>query len=93
MKVIQSRSFQKKVKKFTKAHKAILDEVVREIIKNPDIGEQKKGDLKDVLVHKFKLGNSQYLLAYRYSKNLLELIMIGFHQNYHRDLKTYLKNV
>jgi len=81
------------VKRFTKAHKAILDEVIREIIINPEIGEQKKGDLKDVLVNKFKLGNSQYLLAYRYSKNLLELIMIGFHQNYYRDLKTYLKNV
>ncbi len=92
MKVTQSRSFRKKVKRFTKAQKATLDKVVREIIEKPDIGEQKKGDLKDVFVHKFKLGNSQYLLAYRYSINLLELIMIGLHENYYRDLKTYLKH-
>lgn len=34
-----------------------------------------------------------YLLAYRCIKDdSLELIMIGPHENYYRDLKTYLKN-
>jgi len=92
MNIIQSRSFRKKVKRFTKAQKATLDKVVREIMEKPDIGEQKKGDLKDVFVYKFKLEKSQYLLAYRYSESLLELIMIGLHENYYRDLKTYLKH-
>jgi mRNA-degrading endonuclease RelE of RelBE toxin-antitoxin system len=93
MKVVQSRSFEKKVKKFTKAQKAGLDKRVREILKNPDIGEQKKGDLKGIFVYKFKLGNSLFLLAYRYSENLLELIMIGTHENYYRDLKSYKKHI
>ncbi len=92
MKVVQSRSFSKKAKRFTKTQKAFLDTAVREIMEKPDIGEQKKGDLKGIFVYKFKLVKSQYLLAYRYSETLLELIMIGLHENYYRDLKSYIKN-
>ena len=93
MKVVQSRSFEKKVKKFTKVQKAGLDKRVRDILINPHVGEQKKGDLKGIFVYKFKLGNSLFLLAYRCSENLLELIMIGPHQNYYRDLKSYKKHI
>ncbi len=92
MNVLQSRSFHRKTKKFTKKQKAFLDIAVREIMENPDIGEQKKGDLKSVFVYKFKLGKPEYLLAYRYSENVLELVMIGLHENYYRDLKSYIKN-
>jgi mRNA interferase RelE/StbE len=32
------------------------------------------------------------LLAYRIVDGYLELVMIGPHENYYRDLKQYLKN-
>ncbi len=56
------------------------------------IGEEKKGDLTGVFVHKFKLNATQHLLAYRKVGQDLELVMIGPHENYYRDLKQYLKN-
>ncbi len=91
MKVIQSRSFQRKVKKFTKREKKKLDEEIRRIAENPSIGSEKKGDLRGVFVHKFKVQTNQYLLAYRFFGENLELIMIGPHENYYRDLKGYLR--
>ena len=93
MKVYQSRSFEKKVKKFNKQEKNELDNVIRQIIQNPSLGTEKKGDLKGIFVHKFNLQNQLYLLAYRFaSEDCLELVMIGPHENYYRDLKEYLKN-
>jgi len=92
MRVYQSRSFERKIKKLTKQEKELLDHEIRSIIENPLIGEGKKGDLQGVFVHKFKLSNTLYLLAYRLDSDALELIMIGPHENYYRDLKQYLKN-
>jgi len=75
-----------------KPEKEILDQEVRKIAQNPSIGEEKKGDLTGVFVHKFKTETTQYLLAYRKTGEDLELVMIGPHENYYRDLKQYLKN-
>ena len=91
MKIIQSRSFERKVKKFTKPQKKKLDSEIKNIIDNPSIGTEKKGDLRGVYVHKFKIHTLQYLLAYRFNKKNLELIMLGPHENYYRDLTNYLK--
>ena len=91
MKILQSRSFERKVKKFTKREKNKLDEQIREIMDNPFIGSEKKSDLRGVYVHKFKLLTTQYLMAYRFVGEDLELVMIGPHENYYRDLKSYLK--
>lgn len=92
MKIYQSRLFEKKVKKMSKAEKNALDREVRNIAEKPNIGEEKKGDLKGVFVHKFKLKTNLYLLAYRKTATDLELVMIGSHENYYRDLKSYLKS-
>ena len=75
-----------------KQEKEILDQEVQRIAQNPSIGEEKKGDLTGVFVHKFKTETTQYLLAYRKIGEDLELVMIGPHENYYRDLKQYLKN-
>ncbi|MFA4916939.1 MAG: type II toxin-antitoxin system RelE/ParE family toxin [Syntrophales bacterium] len=91
MKIIQSRSFEKKVKKFSKQEKKMLDVQVLKIAQNPSVGAEKKGDLRSVFVHKFKIKSTQYLLSYRFVGDDLELIMIGPHENYYRDLKSYLK--
>ena len=89
MKVYQSRSFEKKVKKMSKPEKDLLDREIKRIVEDPSIGEEKKGDLRGVFVHKLK--TTQYLLAYRRFGEDLELVMIGPHENYYRDLKQYLK--
>ncbi len=91
MKILQSRSFERKVKKFTKREKKNLDEQIRKIMDNPFIGSEKKGDFRGVYVHKFKLQSVQYLMAYRFVGEDLELVMIGPHENYYRDLKSYPK--
>ena len=91
MKIYQSRSFEKKVKKMSKAEKVLLDQEIRKIAEDPNIGEEKKGDLREIFVHKFKIKTAQYLLAYRKIGRDLELVMIEQHENYYRDLKQYLK--
>jgi mRNA interferase RelE/StbE len=91
MKIYQSRSFENKVKKLSKQEKEILDDEIRKIARNPLMGEEKKGDLRGIYVHKFKIKSLQYLLSYRMMKLDMELIMIGPHENYYKDLKSYLK--
>lgn len=91
MKVIQSRLFERKVKKLSKPQKAQLDEAIREVLRNPAVGEQKKGDLKMVFIYKFRIDNTLFLLAYSFNPEVLELIMFGPHENYYKDLKNYLK--
>ena len=90
MKIYQSRTFENKVKKFSKQEKELLDEEIKKIAENPLIGEEKKGDLRGVYVYRFKIKAALYLLSYRIIKADLELIMIGPHENYYRDLKSYL---
>jgi mRNA interferase RelE/StbE len=91
MKILQSRSFERKVKKFSKQEKKRSDDQILKIIDDPSIGSEKRGDLRGIYVHKFKLQTDQYLLSYRFVGENLELIMIGPHENYYRDLKSYLK--
>ncbi len=91
MKIYQSRIFENKIKKFSKQEKGILDKEIKRIIENPLVGEEKKGDLRGVYIHKFKIKTIQYLLSYRMINDGLELIMIGPHENYYSDLKSYLK--
>jgi mRNA-degrading endonuclease RelE of RelBE toxin-antitoxin system len=91
MKIYQSRSFENRVKRFSEQEKATLDGEIKKIVENPLIGEEKKGDLRGVYIHKFKIKTVQYLLFYRIMNDGFELIMIGPHENYYRDLKGYLK--
>lgn len=90
MKIIQSPLFFRTIKKFRKNEKKILDTHVKKIVENPNIGIQKTGALKDVFVYKFKIKTLQYLLAYQKNRDTIELIMIGLHENYYRDLQNYL---
>ena len=91
MRVYQSRSFEKKVKRFSSTEKTALDQEIKKIMQDPAFIEEKKGDLRGIYVHKFKIKTIQYLLSYRVLGDDLELIMIGLHENYYRDLKNYLK--
>ena len=44
-----------------------------------------------IRVYKYKLNEKLYLLSYSYDPKTLRLIMLGFHENFYRDLKDYLK--
>jgi mRNA-degrading endonuclease RelE of RelBE toxin-antitoxin system len=90
MKIYQSGSFEKKTKRMHKREKEILDQEIRNISNTPSIGDEKKGDLKGIFVHKFKIKTIEYLLAYRMAGKDSELIMIGPHENYYRALKRYV---
>jgi len=76
----------------SKPEKEFVDHEIRRVVENPGIGEEKKGDLRGVFVHKFQLKATQYLVAYRKLGGDLELVMIGPHENYYRDLKQRVKN-
>lgn len=84
----QSNSFKKTVKKLPKQQKAILDEEVRKLVNNPDLGARKKGDLDFLRVHKFKLSSQEVLLGYMYEEDeiILTLLKLGAHENFYRDI-------
>ena len=69
-----------------------LDEQIKRIAADPSTGAEKNGDPRGTSVYNFKIKTIQYLLAYRIVEEKPELIMIGPHQNYYRDLKKSLKS-
>ena len=87
--VFQTPLFSKIKKKLKKNQIKDLDNAVREIIKNPEIGEQKKGDLSDVWVYKFRMVDRENLLAYQWDAKTRTLISLGVHENFYRDIKKY----
>ena len=90
--IIQSHSFKKAVKKLHNNQKADLDSAVRAILANPNLGEQKVGDLSSVRVYKFKMLKQLTLLAYQIDDGqlVLTLLMFGPHENFYRDVKLIL---
>jgi mRNA-degrading endonuclease RelE of RelBE toxin-antitoxin system len=88
MRILVTPTFERTVKKLHRQQKAALDEAVRTIARQPKAGEPKVGDLTGVQVHKFRMGNLLYLMAYRVlDENTLKLLMVGPHENFYHDLK------
>jgi len=88
--VFQSPLFERKKKRLTKGEINVLDDEIRRISKMPEMGDRKKGDLTGVFVHKFKVREKLFLLAYEFDVNEVILLSIGPHENFYRDLKRYL---
>lgn len=80
-------TFERAAKKLHTRDKKALDDAVREIAANPDIGVAKKGDLAGVYVHKFKINKQEVLLSYQYMPSELVLLSLGSHENFYRNLK------
>lgn len=95
MEVKQSNLFKQAYKKLHKNQLEVVNENIRLIMDNPEIGEKKVGDLLGISVHKFKSQNHLYLLAYDYdgTVNLLYLMFIGEHEKFYEKLKKTLKVV
>ena len=66
MEILQTPSFKRSVKKLQGEQRKILEEAIRSIVKQPTIGQAKKGDLAGIRVYKFKIFNQLILLAYLY---------------------------
>jgi len=90
MQVLQTPTFRKAVKKLHANQKSDLDKAVRALIKNPLLGETKKGDLAFLSVYKFKMAKQLMLLGYHYDDGtiVLTLIALGSHENFYRDVKS-----
>ena len=87
--IVQTPIFAKQKKKLKKNQINELDEAVQEIVKHPEIGERKIGDLADIWVYKFRIVKQEHLLAYQWDSEKRILIALGVHENFYRNLKKY----
>ena len=90
MEIRQTLEFKKIYKKLHSNQRAVVNEEIKKIVANPKIGVEKVGDLKGIFVHKFKISNQQYLLAYTFDELTMTLIMLGVHENFYRSVKNLL---
>lgn len=87
--VVDTTGFRKAVKRLKPKQKQDLDAAIRQLMASPLLGEQKKGDLSFMRVFTFKMAKQPTLLAYSFDDGLLilELITVGSHENFYRDIK------
>ncbi|MDF2178834.1 type II toxin-antitoxin system RelE/ParE family toxin [Aliiglaciecola sp. CAU 1673] len=87
--VLQTSNFKKAVKKLHQNQKKDLDKAVKALMEDPLLGEQKKGDLSFLRVYKFKMTKQLTLLGFSYEDGrvVLELLALGSHENFYRDIK------
>lgn len=79
--------FKRAYKKLLANQKAIVNDAICAITKDPLIGVEKKGDLAGIFVYKFKVINQEMLLAYEWIPSERLLLALGVHENFYRDLK------
>lgn len=87
MRVIQTASFRRAYKRLHPNQKADVDDAVTAIVRDPTLGEAKRGDLAGVFVYKFACNGQLTLLAYEYDPDSRKLLLLGSHENFYRDLK------
>jgi len=91
MQVLQTPTFKKAVKKLHANQKKDLDKAIKSLMKEPLLGELKKGDLSFLRVHKFKMAKQLTLLGYSYQEDkvILELIALASHENFYRGCSEF----
>lgn len=88
----QTPTFARRYKKLQQNIKKELNVAIREIVDSPEIGVLKKGELKEFRIHKSKINSTEYLIAYRIVSDTIQLVDLGTHENFYRDLKRRLQN-
>jgi len=90
MEINYKRPFAQFVKKANKPFQLAIEDRVIEICKNPNLGEQKLGDLQSVFIFKFRFNKQEYLIAYKPSKydrkmklTWINFYQIGSHENFY----------
>ena len=97
MRIQYKRPFAQFVKKSRKPLQLAIEDVVMAICKNPEIGEQKIGDLQDFCVYKFRFNSQKYLVAYQHGidEESLKMLWIDFykvasHEYFYAELKKFI---
>ena len=88
MRILQTRPFKQAVKRLHADQKEEVDDAVRLIAENPELGEAKVGDLTGVRVYKFRIGGQLALLAYNHNSagNEIVFLVLRHYQYNHRDI-------
>ena len=87
MEIEQTRQFKNIYKKLHSNQLPEINSAIKAILENPNIGEQKQGDLSWLRVHKFKMLGQLNLIGYCIEGDTLTLLSFGPHENFYRDLK------
>lgn len=87
MDILQKPSFKRVYKKLHDNQRPAVNNAIKDLINDPTIGEEKKGDLVGIRVHKFQIQNQLYLLAYTFDPDTMTLILLGVHENFYKELK------
>jgi mRNA interferase RelE/StbE len=85
--VKQMPAFKRVYKKLPRQSKLIVDDAIRAIIKQPMLGQEKKGDLARIFVYKFNIHHQEMLLAYEWDEQQRLLLALGVHENFYKKLK------
>jgi hypothetical protein len=90
--ILVTPTFARAIKKLHPKDKLIVDKAVKAIAIDPSIGEEKKGDLAGIFVHKVKINKQEVLLAYRLDPDKISplsvlLLSLGSHENFYTELK------
>lgn len=96
------RPFISFVKKQHKPFQVAIRDNALAVCDDPEIGEAKVGDLVGIRVHKFTFKRQEYLMSYAVPEVVpaehddtqplsIDFFLIGTHENFYDDLKTYLK--
>lgn len=89
MKIQQTNHFSRQKKKLNAHQIRELDKAVKYLAEQPESGEQKRGDLSQIRVYKFRMLGQLCLLAYVYEPPMQSICLfaVGPHENFYRDLK------
>ena len=87
--VYVSRRFKKALSKLPEAQLKIVEDEIDRIVGDPEMGEQKKGDLSHLRVHKFNMNNQLALLGCSWLEEKVEiyLLQLGSHENFYQKTK------
>ena len=91
--VLQAPRFARSKRRLPRSAQLAVDDAVKGLLTDPLAGEPKVGALKGVWVVKFKVGAQQLLLAYQFDakRNAIEVLDVGPHENFYRELQKYLE--
>ena len=91
MQVASTSQFKKIVKRLNSNQKIDLDNAIKDILRNPNIGISKTGDLSHIKVYKFKMVKQLTLIAYSIDSDTIYLRTVGSHENFYDKIKRKFK--
>lgn len=80
MNVFETSHFANKKSKLTTEQLLALEQVIELVIHDPNLGTQRKADLKHVRIYAHPLEQLELLLAYQYQNSKITLLAFTFRQ-------------